>query len=511
VSEAFVVEQGRRLSESMLWDLQRDRYNEGGIQAWARGNVPQTITTTPYIARAYARVVLGYLRDMAEQLVATQPVYIVELGAGSGRFGYRFVRRFADLLERSSLSHKRFKYLMTDVSPSIIEYWQQHPKLRPLVDAGLMDFALFDATHPTDLLPNSQNPLIVLGNYFFDSIPHDSFSIHDHQLFENLVRITSRRQAPELTLEDLDITFEAQPASSEYYPEPGVNRLLEEYCHRNENVMLQFPIGAIRCIRHFQALSDNRLLVIAGDIGSAHETDLGEHTAGGIGADNHFWLEVNFHALGEYVLELGGHVFHPPYRHASLNISAFVLGRPPSASNGFRETPLAYHEAIAQNGPDDFFLTSRVIAGRYEAMSRGELLAFLRSTGWDSDYFLECMPYLMDSLVEVSWSGRQDVLHGVDEAWQAYYPMGHGADAGDLPFSFGVLLYTIGEYSPALEYFLRSLELFGADARTTFNVALCQYRLERPAEALHWIDRTLELDPHADQAREMRASIMEAP
>src|SRR5262249_33542993 len=71
-----VLETGRRLSRSMLWQTQRTLYDAQGIQAWSRGNVPQSITTSPYIARAYARVVLGYLRDVSAELDRSQPVYI---------------------------------------------------------------------------------------------------------------------------------------------------------------------------------------------------------------------------------------------------------------------------------------------------------------------------------------------------------------------------------------------------------------------------------------------------
>jgi hypothetical protein len=56
-------------------------------------------------ARACVKIALGYLRDVDAELDASQPVYIVELGAGSGRFGYRFVKRLSFLLERSSITH----------------------------------------------------------------------------------------------------------------------------------------------------------------------------------------------------------------------------------------------------------------------------------------------------------------------------------------------------------------------------------------------------------------------
>ncbi len=491
-----------------MWPLLRDLYDSRGIQSWAHGNVPQTITTTPFIARAYAKVALGFLRDMASQLDPTEPICVIELGAGSGRFGYRFCVQFADLLNQSTLPHKTFKYVMTDVSPRLVEYWQQHPKLQPLVAAGVMDFGLFDAIQLNEItLVNTQrtlqhvnNPVIVLANYFFDSVPHDSFTIRDHQLHENLVRITS--DTPDAQLGELNVSFEANATTTEYYAEAARNRVLEDYRQRLDNVMLLFPVAGMACVRHFQELSENRLLMIAGDIGSAQEYDMGESVAGGVGAEHNFWLEVNFHALGGYVRELGGNVWHPQFRHANLNISAFALG-----PSDFRETALAYDDAIARLGPDDFFIDMRIISRQFAEMSRGELLAFLRTTGWDSDYCLLMLPFLMDTLPDISWVGRQDLHRCIDETWRMYYPLGHGADAGDLAFGLGVVLYTIGEPAAALEYFQHSLELFAVDARTTFNIARCLYRLDRLTEALEWVNRTLELDPNAEQAAELRATL----
>jgi tetratricopeptide (TPR) repeat protein len=502
----------------MLWQTQRSLYDAQGIQAWSRGNVPQSITTSPYIARAYARVVLGYLRDVSAELDRSQPVYILELGAGSGRFGFRFVKVLSRLLEGSSLKDLPFTYVMSDISPKLIEFWQTHASLRPLIDSGRLDFAYFDANQLRDItLQNSgatlrdgnlANPLVIVGNYFFDSIPHDSFSIQEHQLFENLVSVVS--DTPDLSLgeeqnlTDLRVTFEAAPAAAEYYPENGLNRVLEDYRQRLDDVIFLFPVAGMACVRHFQGVSGNRALFLIGDIGSARESDMREYTSGGISGDNNFWLAVNFHALGEYVKALGGRVLHPPNRHANLNISALVLGE---ATSDFRETALAYDEAIARLGPDDFFVLSTVISTRFESMKRGELLAFLRASGWDSDFFLQCLPFLMDSLNETSWAGRDDVQQAVDETWEMYFPIGDNSDAADLASGFGVLLYTIGEYTQALDYFQRSLVLAGVDHRTIFNIALCLNRLGRLSEAAEWIERTLELNPDNQQAQEMRVAL----
>ena len=57
--------------------------------------MPQSITSSPFIARAYARIALGYLRDVAAELDRSQPFYILELGAGDGKFMLRVARLMA--------------------------------------------------------------------------------------------------------------------------------------------------------------------------------------------------------------------------------------------------------------------------------------------------------------------------------------------------------------------------------------------------------------------------------
>src|SRR4051794_10758266 len=96
-SPMYVLQADVPLSESIVWRLQRTFYGDQGIDAWSPGRVPQGATTSPILARAYARVVLGFWRDIAPTLDPGQPMYLVELGAGSGRFAYRFLRTLTAL------------------------------------------------------------------------------------------------------------------------------------------------------------------------------------------------------------------------------------------------------------------------------------------------------------------------------------------------------------------------------------------------------------------------------
>ena len=85
-----------------------------------------------------------------------------------------------DVDEVQELKHLPFKYIMTDFSLRTVEFWRDHPSLKPLVDLGILDFAVFNAETDSalhlvnaDIVLNAstlKNPLVVVSNYVFDSL-----------------------------------------------------------------------------------------------------------------------------------------------------------------------------------------------------------------------------------------------------------------------------------------------------------------------------------------------------
>ncbi len=104
----------------------------------------------------------------------THPIYILELGAGSGRFAYHFLKKLWDFFPQSTLRHLTIKYVLSDFSESNLRYWRTHPFLQLYFQHGILDIAHFDAQHDLPLhlhLANQthttlKNPLIILANYF---------------------------------------------------------------------------------------------------------------------------------------------------------------------------------------------------------------------------------------------------------------------------------------------------------------------------------------------------------
>src|SRR5437016_3470552 len=90
-----VLESGISLSRSVIWELQRQFYVQRGLKAWTEDMIPQFITNNPFIAEIYARIVAGFLFDCIKlegdglQSPSPQnPLRILELGAGPGKFSY---------------------------------------------------------------------------------------------------------------------------------------------------------------------------------------------------------------------------------------------------------------------------------------------------------------------------------------------------------------------------------------------------------------------------------------
>src|SRR2546428_12936825 len=86
-----------RFSEAPIWDIQRKYYEDEGTKAWNNGQVPQYITSNPMIATSYAEMIFGLLQDRAKRESSSEPVFIVELGAGAGRLAYHVLHELCQL------------------------------------------------------------------------------------------------------------------------------------------------------------------------------------------------------------------------------------------------------------------------------------------------------------------------------------------------------------------------------------------------------------------------------
>jgi tetratricopeptide (TPR) repeat protein len=517
----FVLEESQRLSESLVWRAQRDFYDRRGEQAWLSDRIPSYVTSNTLIARSYARVVSGFLRDCATAAPPLGPPdpkaphYIVEIAAGSGQFGFLFLKKLLALRrELPATAQLPFRYVMTDLVPANVEAWRSRDLFKPFLEAGLLDFATFDLerdqqialVHSGETLsPDTlHNPLALIANYVFDTTAQDAFWVTEGELKEGLVTTTSSQREegardPEV-LKRVTTRYEQRPVGNEYYEDEAMNRVLAAYRTRLGNTSFLFPIGALGGIRNLMHLAGGRLLLLSGDKAYTHEDELigrGDPHMTLHGAT--FSMMVNFHAIGLYFRERGGSALHSASRDKRLKVSAFLMGAPDSE---FGETRSAFQEAVDAFGACEYYALAAGIRKELPAPSLDVLLALLKLGEWDPQLIYHFAGPLADHAKTASGPARSELVQALRQAWDHFYPMDK-----DLPFEMGRIYAGLDRPLEALRFYLESVKLYKDHPVTLFNAGLCLYSLHRPREALTLMEQALELREGYAPAEEWRARI----
>jgi tetratricopeptide (TPR) repeat protein len=515
-----ILEAEKPLSQSMLWTLQKDFFANQGPEAWSKGIVPQYITTNPYIANLYAKTIFGYCRDYAarEDFDKNTTIYIMELAAGVGRFTYTFLKRFLHIIENSSLKRLKFKYIVTDFAERNIEYWQNHSFLKPYFESGILDCATFDMAEDEEVrLRNSgevltkgnlKNPLILIANYTFDSLPQDTFYVDKGYLYEGLITITrpegNTDTEDKSILAGLDYYYtDEQISGTDYYEDKDYNNILLYYKDHLEDTAFYMPIIALRCIFRLRKLFNDDIVLISADKGYKNEEDMDKNYHPFLSKHGCISMTVNFHALELYFKGLSGKAIHSLYEHENVNMSLFMLS---SSSHDFIETSMAYNEIIESIGPDDFYLIKRGVVPLSSSLTTKELLTFMRFTVWDARTFLECYNLILERLAKEEDFPKEELITVINKVWENYFPIG---EEGDLAYYLGTILAYLGHDNEALELFESSCEFYGESAESIYEIALCYYNLGQLEISLEYAEKSLALDPDYEEPNRLKEIINE--
>lgn len=494
-----------RLSHSPLWTLQRRWFEEAGADAWQPGRVPHYVTGNPRLANAYAAVLLGFLRG-AQPAEGGEPPTVVELGAGSGRFGFLMVNALLALRARSPRPDQPFRYVLTDVAERTLAFWRDHPQLQPLFEAGVLDIGRFDAERDATLRleragivlepgGGGRAPLAVIANYVFDGLPQDVFAVEDGKLQDWLLELRpapeEEESAPETdALAGLEPVWHAAPTAEPPYPDPDLCGLLDRYRTALRRTVFTVPTAALRCLERLATLAEARpFLLLAGDRGETTLQGLDGRTAPGLARHGSVSFPVNFDALGHRVERLDGSVLRGTHRHASLALWGALLGCDAAT---VAETRYAWELAIEQARPDDFFHVRRGVQDHYDKLDGGRLLALLRLSHWDPRVLQRIEPHLWERLDEFDAADRADLAAAVRLAFANHFEI--GVD-GDLPHLCGLLLHALDDHDGALALYALSLERHGHDPRTYWNMGLSAYALGRMEEAAALFAAARNVDP----------------
>lgn len=500
-----IVEQGVPLSESFIWNLQARFYESLGIDAWLSGVIPSKITTNSFIARTYARMIAAYARDMG----ATE-VTIVELGAGHGRFGFLCTQHLVELSEAGLFPVANWKFVMTDVAERNVGYWQQHEALRPLVERGVLDFARYEAGVDTAIqlreagtTIGTDNPvqnLVIIGNYFFDSLPIDVWQAEEGNLYDCRPILslkpdaTCHDKADAAILEQLDIDWHREQVSVAYQDRPEWNAVVEYFRERVGNGVFTMPVGGFRTLEDLDRWSQNGHLLLTADKGYAREEDLVGRPLPTMVQHGCFSFSLNFCALAKWFGQRGGRVWLPNYRDGDLEFAAFSRnpGSPalPTLDRTYREDP-------AEFSPGDFHRVVRRCARTSPNLLT--CLSLIRLSCHEPQVLYHLRRAIRSELDSASEFERMALRETLERVAGRYFHL----DEEDVPFAIGLIYQRLGDSNRALDYFRRSMEQFGENATTILNMANCFEELDDRDQACECARRLLEIDGESEETFEL--------
>ncbi len=500
----YFIEKQQPFAQSLIWQLQRDYFSQAGIEAWRSGEVPHYITSNPVVGKTYAELVLAFLRDLSLRGQREETVYLLELGAGHGRLCYHFFKHFEKYYLESAIPLPPFCYVLSDFAQANLAFWQEHPRLQPYLGQGRVDFALYDVetSHEISLQAagitlqthSLSQPLIVIANYFFDTIPQDLFLIEDRTIAHCLLSLATESDPSELEtaalIEDLALHYDYRAAEPPIYAQdPILNDLLETYRQRLNHTHLLLPHVGIRCLERLRRLSQRGLLLLSADRGEHHLSNLDGHPAPQLATHGSFSLTVNYHAFGQYCAQQGGLALLPRHQQTSLDLGCLLFL---ADATSYRETLHAYERFVNDYGPDDYFSLKKLIEQHFDTLNYRDIMAAIRLSGYDARIFRQMLPRLFEILPTISDNERWNLFLIIPRIWDTYYPLGEAEDLAD---NLGDLLLALDFYQEAILYFEKSIMIYGRVAETLYKIAICHCLLGAFAAAVPLIEKLRAYEP----------------
>lgn len=502
-----VIETKARLSTSVLWELQEKAYSSLGPEAWAKDSVPFYITSNPSTIHQYVALTLGYIRDCIRNKLVDpkQPFYIFDLGAGSGRFGYLYIKKLLDTVHDLYGKKLNIRYVMTDFIGANIVSLKQHPYLLPFMESGVLDFALYKhdqvkplrLTHSNTKLNVLKNPCVIICNYYFDSIPQDFYRVKSKKLEEGRISLESTESSisvadPQI-IQHLKSTFNFVGIKkiSDIYPNnPKNTQLIQSYLdEEHDDLPLIFPTGPLQTVEYFKKLSNGQLLMIAGDQGVTKIEQMKELKEPHIHKHDTFSLPVCYHALSRYFEQVGGLGLTTTFSDPRFVVMAAVAK---GSRVEYRETYHAFKESIDAFEPKDYWSMVEYLEKEHIHYTLDFLLLLLKFGRWDPVNFYTFYEAILSKLTDVTEEQKRSVLTAAKLIDEQFYPV-DPSESGVF-INLGVLCFQIEAYDQALVFFEKALDYGGESVVVLKNLVACHVKLGNTPKAFQYLEKVNELE-----------------
>lgn len=511
MTKKVLIEQNKRFSKSYLWQLQREYFEKEGINAWV-SQVPFFVTSNPVVANCYATQVVHFIKDCLNKNPEARKhtFYLMELGTGSGQVSFFIQKKLHEMLHELKMDDIKICYIMSDFTESNIKYWETHPKLKPFLDQGILDFAIYNLENDDPITLYKKkitltpehffNPIIVFANYIFDTVSHDIFHVSDGRLHEVLVSLTTdqdnMRDGKVIDGEKISIDYSTHEIRGPYYSDPHLNAVLADYPKKLKDTNFLFPIGGLNAIKKLKKLTNDKIYLISSDKGYSTVESLDNLGYPTLAFHGSFSMMVNFHAIAEYFKVSGGDYFLQSERKG-IKTEAFASG---FKFKDMPETLYAIKKVVEYFSPADYFILHRRMSDSFPECNLDTLASHMAFSGWDPYIFHKLNSRITATIDDAESATIQYMQEHLPTIIDNFYYL---PKADNTYFEVAVFYHMTKQYEKAAEYYQQSEPLF-TDGKfgLYYNLALCQYHGGKAAEAFENFRKALELDPESKEAKE---------
>ncbi len=487
MSERLEIERDQKFKDSLLWKLQEAAYTQFGPEAWANKGVPFYLTSNPLIAKQFALVIQNWLSDPS-LFDFSQPIYLFDLGAGSGRLAFLMLKHLLPLLDKKI----KIRYVMTDIVEKNIDFWQEHPLLRPYLNAGIIDFAFYhhSSQSPLKLIESGQtldvtvNPVALICTYFFDTIPQDLYRVEQGLLKAGSVTLTVPSEGCKdfdpAWIKDLTAKFRYDPIESE-------DPVLNDYWPSIGECSFLFPAGAFETIRFFSELSRGKLLVLAADQGVATPLQVYHYGEPKISKHASFSIAVNYHAIAYYFKHHGGKAFFASDPNPKFMQMAAMLG---ASTTQRKKVEEVFRESIDFLQPVEYWELTNLSSETCRELSLEQLLILVKLGNFDPVNLYAFFEPIREKMSAASPKDKDFLLQVIERCLENFYNVSN--EEGDFIMNMGVLLFEMEHYDEALRAFAAAEKLKGEDRQLLLNQAHCHKLLGQHLKAAVLFQRALK-------------------
>lgn len=505
-SHTQILDSGKPLSQCLLWQMLEDYYTQLGISAW--DSVPFYPTSNAFIGDTYASLVISFLLDHRDRFDRSQPIYILELAAGSGCFSFFFLQALERKLEGlESLKDLRIRYVMSDFAEKNVQVWEMRGEFQPFLEKGMLDFAVYrpederslTLRHSKETLSRDSivNPMVTLANYFFDSLRQDIFRIEGQSLNAGRVTLYRYLQAAAtgspISFDQVKVREDYVPVEGAYYGDPLLDQILESYIGEHDPISVLYPLGTLRCLQNLQYMSGDRLVVISSDKGFTHpafQHGLKKHWFTVHGSISYM---VNYDAIRRFFELQGGSAIHTAEGDLVVVTGMYTLLGPGASHELLHHT---FRERLVhQNTIHDLFSTHALVKemSDSEDLFRG-MLGLMRLSSWDPLVFEGWASRLYEVIRELDNRQKVQIMLTLPHVRANTFPL-RGAHYRAL-YWVGKLYYGLEQFEAALDVFAESLERVSADdSNTYYYMGACYEMLNDERKALEFYLRARAFDP----------------